>query len=82
MDTSVTVEPGKFSDDLRTLSIAVKEVNAAALFGTSHEVTFTMQEGSSRAEVRIVRRATQEVMNEIPAEYVLRMAEELRRTRC
>jgi uncharacterized FlaG/YvyC family protein len=82
MDTPMTVEPGKFSDDLRTLFLAVKEVNAAALFGKSNEVTFRMEEGSSLAKVRIVRRATQEVMNEIPAEYVLRMAEELKRTRC
>ena len=81
MDASATVQPAIFSEDLRSLLLAVKAVNAAELFGRSNEVTCTMS-GTSRAEVRIVRRETQEVMNEIPAEYVLRMAEELIRTRC
>ena len=66
--------------DQRPLIQAVRAVNAAELFGQNNELTFIMDRASRRAVVRIVNRETHEVVDQIPAEYVLRMAEELNRS--
>jgi len=57
----------------------VKAVNAVELFGQNNELTFIMDRATRRAVVRIVDRKSGEVVEQIPAEYVLRMAEELKR---
>jgi len=62
----------------RELIQAVKAVNAAELFGQNNELTFALDRQSRRAVVRIVDRKTNEVIQQIPAEYVLRMAERLK----
>lgn len=68
------------SEDQRALIQAVRAVNAAELFGQSNELTFILDRATHRAIVRIVDRQTHEVVDQIPAEYVLRMAEELNRS--
>jgi uncharacterized FlaG/YvyC family protein len=75
--TAVVPEP--VVDDQRTLIHAVKAVNAAELFGQDNELTVVLDRGTGRAVVRIVNRETGEVVDQIPAEYILRMAEELKR---
>jgi flagellar protein FlaG len=62
----------------RELIQAVRAVNAAELFGHDNELTFVMDRETHRAVVRIVNRDTREVIQQIPAEYVLRLAEEHR----
>jgi uncharacterized FlaG/YvyC family protein len=79
---TVPVEPAAphpASEEQRTLIQAIKAVNAAEVFGENNELTFVLERGSRRAVVRIINRETHEVVNQIPAEYVLRMAEELNR---
>ncbi len=56
---------------------AVRAVNAAELFGQENELSFAFDRGSQRAVVRIVDRKTREVVQQIPTEQVLRMAEEI-----
>jgi len=73
------VLPQAASQDQRTLIQAVKAVNAVELFGQNNELTFIMDRATRRAVVRIVDRKSGEVVEQIPAEYVLRMAEELKR---
>lgn len=63
--------------DQRALVHAVRAVNAAELFGQDNELTFILDRETRRAVVRIVNRDTREVVQQIPAEYVLRMAEEI-----
>ena len=63
----------------RALIQAVRAVNSAELFGQNTELTFVLDRATRRAVVRIVDRQTHEVVDQIPAEYVLRMAEELNR---
>jgi len=67
-------------EDQRALIQAVHAVNAAELFGQNNELTFILDRAARRAVVRIVNRETHEVVDQIPAEYVLRMAEELKRS--
>jgi flagellar protein FlaG len=55
---------------------AVKAINAAELFGQNSELTFIIDRETRRPLVRIVDRETKEVLQQIPTEYAIRMAEE------
>jgi uncharacterized FlaG/YvyC family protein len=57
---------------------AVKALNAAASFGENNELTFLLDRNSRLPVIRIIDRETKEVVDQIPPEYILRMAEELR----
>ena len=65
------------SADQRALIQAVKAVNGAELLGQDQELTIVLDRATRRALVRIVSRQTGEVIEQIPPEYVLRMAEEV-----
>jgi uncharacterized FlaG/YvyC family protein len=67
------------SDDERTLIHAFKAVNASEMLGQDNELTFVLDKASRLAIVRIVNKHTREVVQQIPSEYVLRMAEEMKR---
>ncbi len=58
---------------------AVKEVNRSEMLGQENELTFVFDRNARKALVRVVNRQTNEVVMQIPPEYVVRMAEELRR---
>ncbi len=62
----------------RELIQAVKAVNVAELFGQNSELTFVLDRETHRPVVRLIDRKTNEVIRQIPPEYVLRMAQELR----
>ena len=62
----------------RQLIQAVKAVNEAQLFGQNSELTFSFDRQTRRTVMKIVDKETQEVIRQIPAEYVLRLAEETR----
>jgi flagellar protein FlaG len=64
--------------DHRALVQAVKAINAIEMFGQNNELTFFLDRNTHRAVVRIVNRNTREVVQQIPSEYVLRLAEESR----
>lgn len=62
----------------RELVQAVKALNATELFGQNNELTFAFDRDTRRQVVRIVDRETREVVRQIPPEYAIRMAEDLR----
>jgi flagellar protein FlaG len=62
----------------RELIQAVKALNAAEVFGDKNEVTFILDQKTRRPVVRIVDRNTNQVIRQIPPEYALRMAEDLK----
>jgi uncharacterized FlaG/YvyC family protein len=72
--------PHPINQDQRNLIQSVKAVNASEFFGQENELTFILDRATRRAVVRLVSRKTGEVVEQIPAEYVLRMAEELKGT--
>lgn len=55
---------------------AVKAVNEAQVFGQNSELTFAIDRQTRRTVMKIVDKETQEVIRQIPQEYVLRLAEE------
>ena len=65
------------SDDQRTLIRAVQAVNASASLGDDHEITYTLDRAAHEVVVRLINKKTGNVMQQIPAEYVLKLAEEL-----
>jgi flagellar protein FlaG len=65
----------------RQLIRAVKKLNESELLGNNNELTFVLDRETKRPLVRIVNRETKEVVQQIPPEYVLRMAEELATSR-
>ncbi len=71
-----TASPQPASADQRALIQAVKAVNGTELLGQDNELTIVLDRNTRRTLVRIVSRQTGEVIQQIPPEYVLRMAEE------
>jgi uncharacterized FlaG/YvyC family protein len=61
----------------RTLIRAVTAVNAADLFGSDNEVTYQVDRKAGQVVVRVVNRKSGELVSQIPAEYLLRMAEKV-----
>lgn len=62
----------------RQLVKAIQALNATEMFGQNHELTFVLDRETKKPLVRIVDRETHEVVLQIPPEYAIRMAEELR----
>lgn len=56
---------------------AVKALNASNALGENNELTFVLDRSTHRTLTRVIDRQTQEVVMQIPAEYVLRLAEQL-----
>jgi flagellar protein FlaG len=56
---------------------AVRAVNASGKLGDRNELTFSLDRRTRRPVVKIVNRDTQEVVQQIPNEQVLRLAENL-----
>lgn len=63
----------------RQVSQAVRQLNEAGALGDDSELTFALDRHTGRALVRIVDKKTNELIRQIPPEYVVRMAEEMRR---
>lgn len=60
----------------RQLVQAAKSVNASGILG-NHELVFVLDRQTHRAVIRVVDRATQQVVSQIPPDYLLRLAQEL-----
>ena len=58
---------------------AVKAVNGTEMFGPENELSFQRDSETNRFVVRVVNRKTKEVLSQVPEEYVLRLAEDLKR---
>jgi uncharacterized FlaG/YvyC family protein len=57
---------------------AVKALNATEMFGQENQLMFRRDPESQRMVVRVVNRKTEEVISQIPAEYLLRLAQDLK----
>ena len=58
---------------------AVKALNGAEMFGPENELRFQKDPETHRFVVRVVNRKTREVVSQVPEEYVLRVAEDLKK---
>ncbi len=64
----------------RSVSSAVKLLNDAAPAGSLHEFSIAIDPTTRQAVVRVVDRATNEVLEQLPSEYLLEVARQLTET--
>ncbi len=57
---------------------AVKALNGTEMFGDENQLVFRRDPETGRMVVRLVNKTTEEVVAQIPEEYVLRLAEDLK----
>ena len=62
----------------REIIQAVRAVNASAKLGDNNELTFSLDRQTRRPVIKIVNRKTNEVVQQIPNEQILRLAEDLK----
>ncbi|MFN0171828.1 MAG: flagellar protein FlaG [Bryobacteraceae bacterium] len=62
----------------RDLIQAARAVNASEMMGNGQELTFSLDQHTGRVVIRLVKRETGEVLQQIPAEDILRMAQSLK----
>ena len=76
MHTATVSLPPELKAQDREVIQAVKAVNSSELFGQNSELTFVLDRNTHRPVVRVIDRKTKEVLMQVPAEQVLRMAED------
>ena len=74
----VATIPVEQAAENREVVRAVKALNATEMFGQENQLLFRRDPESQRMVVRVVNRKTEEVVSQIPAEYILRLAEDLK----
>jgi flagellar protein FlaG len=73
------VAPVNKAAENREVVQAVKAVNGTEMFGPENELRFQQDPQSKRIVVKVVNRQTREVLSQVPAEYVLRLAQDIRK---
>jgi len=74
--------PADKAAENREVVQAVKALNGAEMFGQDSELTFQRDPLTQRMVLQMVNKKTKEVISQIPQEYVLRLAQDLKpRTR-
>ncbi len=58
----------------RVLAKAAGTINASQVLGPNNELTFVIDQATHVAVARVVDQTTQEVVMQVPSEYVLQMA--------
>jgi flagellar protein FlaG len=77
--TTAAVVPADWSGPSRDVVQAVKALNQTEMFGQDNELEFQRDQVSRRMVIRVVNRKTEEVVSQVPPEYVLRLAEDLKK---
>jgi uncharacterized FlaG/YvyC family protein len=72
------VMPVDRSAEVREIVRAVKALNGTEMFGPENELRFQKDPQTQRMVMRVVNRKTSEVVSQVPEEYVLRLAEDLK----
>jgi len=62
----------------RAVVQAVKALNNTQMFGDENDLVFQKDPQTQRMVVKIVNRKTKDVISQVPPEYVLRLAEDLK----
>ena len=74
--TPAQVPPEQAANN-RNLIQAVKAVNEAGTLGDNNEITFQMDRNSRLPVIQIIDRSTKQVVEQIPPEYILQLAQTL-----
>lgn len=71
------IPPEKAAEN-RSIVQAVKALNGTEMFGQDNQLTFQWDPSAQRMLVRVINPKTQQVVSQIPPEYVLSLAEGLK----
>ena len=63
---------------MRDVVQAVKALNATEMFGENNELVFQMDRQARRMVIQVVNSKTKEVVTQVPADYILRLSEDLK----
>ena len=74
--TVASVSPAQARERAQ-LGQAVSAINNSNIFGLDRELTFSVDRATHQSVIRVIDRETHETIMQIPADYVLRMAEAL-----
>jgi flagellar protein FlaG len=75
LPTSYTTLTPKEREEQQQLVQAVSALNKAELFGEDQELRFVYDRHSKKPILRVVDKQTDEVIRQVPPEYVLRLAD-------
>lgn len=75
--TTETSTPVAVAAENRDVVRAIKSVNSTEMFGADKQLIFRRDPETNRMVIRLVNRETQEVISQIPEEYLLRLAKDL-----
>ena len=71
--------PPQQAAENRSIIQAVKAVNETEMFGQDNHLAFQRDPASQRMVIQMINQKTHEVVSQIPPEYVVRLAEDLKR---
>jgi hypothetical protein len=78
MSAPAPVAPDAQAAENREIVRAVKAVNGTEMFGQDNQLVFRRDPETHRMVIRLVDPKTEEVLAQIPEEYILRLAEDLK----
>jgi uncharacterized FlaG/YvyC family protein len=71
--------PPQQAAENRSIIPAVKAVNESEMFGQDNQLVFQRDPQSQRMVIQVVNQQTHEVVSQIPPEYVVQLADDLKR---
>jgi uncharacterized FlaG/YvyC family protein len=77
LPSAATSIPADTVSENRQVIQAVKALNKSQMFGDENALEFERDPGTKRMVIKVVNRKTNDVVSQIPAEYILRLAEDL-----
>ena len=80
LPTVATPVPVEKAAENRQIVQAVKALNKTEMFGQDNDLVFQRDQETQKMVVKIVNRKTKDVVSQVPAEYVLRLAEDLKKS--
>ena len=70
--------PADTAAENRSIVQAVQALNGTEMFSHDNTLTFQQDPDSHRMVIQVINRVTHEVISQIPPEYLLRLAEDLK----
>jgi len=78
LPSGATPVPVEKATENREVVQAVKALNNTQMFGQENDLVFQRDPDSKRMVIRVVNRKTKDVISQVPPEYILRLAENLK----
>ena len=78
LPAAATTIPVDQAAENREVVHAVKALNSTEMFGEDNDLVFSKDPQSQRMVIKVINRKTKDVISQIPPEYVLALADDLK----